>query len=421
MPYQVPRGTVDVLPEEARRWQAVEDVFRDVCRRFGYGEIRTPIFEQTELFARSVGETTDIVQKEMYTFTDRGGRSLTLRPEGTAPVVRAYIEHKLYASPDLPVKLCYLGPMFRYERPQSGRQRQFHQFGVEAIGSDTPVLDAEVIALGWTFLRTLGLHDVTLTLNSVGCPVCRPAYRAALVDYVRPHREELCEDCRSRLEQNPLRILDCKIDGDTPLVEAAPKITEHLCDACRDHHAALKTELTRLGIPFVEDAHLVRGLDYYTRTVFEFVAKGLGAQNTVLAGGRYNGLVKELGGPDQPGIGFALGVERLLLLLKAQGASLGTHPELQAFVIAFGAGEARKLPLLMRLREAGVCADADYSGRGIKAQLKAANRRGARYALIVGDDEAQTGTVTVKDLVAGGQQTVSEAELVNAMRDFLRP
>ncbi|CAM3360298.1 histidine--tRNA ligase [Hydrogenibacillus schlegelii] len=411
MRYQAPRGTADILPDEAARWQAVEAAFREACRRFGYGEIRTPIFEQTELFARSVGASTDIVQKEMYTFTDRGGRSLTLRPEGTAPVVRAVIEHRLYGTAELPLKLCYLGPMFRYERPQSGRQRQFHQFGVEAIGVEAPELDAEVIALGWTFLQDIGLKGVTLVLNSLGCPVCRPAYREALVAFLRPHREALCPDCRLRLEQNPLRVLDCKIDGPTPLVASAPRITDHLCDACRAHHAAVKAELDRLGIPYVEDPHLVRGLDYYTRTVFEFVAEGLGAQNTVLAGGRYNGLMAALGGPDLPGIGFALGAERLLLLLDEPAEGRVGAPAPDVYVVAFGAGAEKKLSLLMRLRAAGLSADADFAGRGLKAQLRSADRRGARYAVIVGDDEARAGRAAIKHLATGAQWTVAEEEL----------
>ncbi|MDY0323825.1 MAG: histidine--tRNA ligase [Candidatus Carbobacillus sp.] len=413
------RGMVDILPEEAHKWQWLEAVFRETAIRFGYGEIRTPLLEHVELFVRSVGDTTDIVQKEMYMFDDRGGRTVALRPEGTAGVVRAFVEHKLYGRASLPLKLFYMGPMFRYERPQSGRQRQFHQFGVEALGSDDPMLDAEIIALAWTFLQSIGLETVELHLGSIGCPVCRPRYRERLIDHLLPHRDELCEDCRRRLETNPLRILDCKIDGDKPFVQSAPTMLEYLCEDCQSHFHRVRSALDALGIPYIIDPHLARGLDYYTKTVFEFIDTRIGAKSTVLAGGRYNGLVKEVGGPDLPGIGFAAGVERLMLLLKSNFDASPSERMIDVVVSGFGGGQTMAWKLLFDLRAAGVRSDWSYDQKKIKAVLRDADRAGARYVVLVGDDEAARGEVTLKDLKNGEQQSLSYDHFVEHLKSLL--
>lgn len=413
MAFQAPRGTEDLLPEETRNWRKVEAIFHSICSRYHYGEIRTPLFEQTDLFIRGVGDSTDIVNKEMYTFQDRGGRSITLRPEGTAPVVRAYVEHKLFGDgSNAPVKLYYMGPMFRYERPQAGRQRQFHQFGVEAIGVHDPSLDAEVISLAWNFFRELGLTGIRLEINSVGCPVCRPAYRKALVDSLAPHKERLCEDCQIRLEKNPLRILDCKVDGEKEVVKEAPVMVDHLCKDCSEHFNALKEMLNALEIPYVVNPRLVRGLDYYTRTAFEFKEGKEGEEDTICGGGRYNGLVKEIGGPDEPGIGFGLGVERLLLALRNQGIQLGSSENPSFYLVAMEDGlRLEKTKLLHRLRKAGFTVETDFLNRKMKGQLKAADRSGARFALILGGEEFQKGLFLLKDLRSGVQEAFSLAKI----------
>ncbi|PTQ55249.1 MAG: Histidyl-tRNA synthetase [Candidatus Carbobacillus altaicus] len=416
---QVLRGMVDILPAEARRWQWIEAVFRETASRFGYGEIRTPLLEHAELYERSVGDTTDIVQKEMYVFDDRGGRTVALRPEGTAGVVRAFVEHKLYGRETLPLKLFYMGPMFRYERPQSGRQRQFHQFGVEALGSDDPFLDAEIISLAWFFLQSIGLDTVELHLGSIGCPGCRLRYRERLIRHLLPHRDELCEDCRRRLDTNPLRILDCKIDGDKPFVRSAPTILDDLCDDCKTHFTQVQTALDALGVPYTIDPHLARGLDYYTKTVFEFIDTRIGAKSTVLAGGRYNGLVKELGGPDLPGIGFAAGVERLMLLLEKKAVPSGAAAAFDVVVSGFGTGQDVAWKLLFALREAGVRAEWSFDQKKLKAVLRDADRAGARYVVLVGDDETVRGEVTLKDLKSGEQTTFSQETLVERLKTLL--
>ena len=307
-----PRGTKDILPENVAGWNYVEQKIRDICARFGYEEIRTPMFEHTELFHRGIGEGTDVVDKEMYTFTDRGGRSITLRPENTASAVRAYLQNKLYGDSAL-TKLFYIGSMFRYDRPQAGRMREFHQFGVEALGEANPAVDAEIILLAMEFLKSLGLKDLKLSLNSVGCPSCRPAYRQALQEYFRPHLEELCGDCKDRFERSPLRILDCKADADKAFMAGAPKITDCLCDECREHFEQVQSLLTEAGVEFELDPRLVRGLDYYTKTAFEIKYAPLGAQSAVAGGGRYDGLIEEMGGNPTPAVGFATGLERVLL------------------------------------------------------------------------------------------------------------
>jgi len=412
--FQKPKGTQDLLPGTVEKWQYLEAKARDICRRFNYKEIRTPIFEQTELFQRGVGETTDIVEKEMYTFLDKGNRSMTLRPEGTAGVVRAYVENKLYGEPDV-TKLYYIGPMFRYEQPQAGRYRQLHQFGIEAFGSTDPAIDAEVIALGYMFYAELGLKDVVVEINSVGNAPSRAAYRATLQEYLRPMLPTLCKDCQSRFERNPMRILDCKVDQEK--FADAPSILDSLDEECREHFATVKDLLTKMGIEYRVNHRLVRGLDYYTHTAFEFKAGGIGAIDTIGGGGRYNGLVGEIGGPDQPGVGLGLGLERALLVLEAQGVEVpGTEP-LDVYVIGLGERAEREVAsLLFRLRAAGIRADRDYLGRKMKTQLKSADRLGARFAAILGDDELDRGEITLKHLASGEQETVALEALIERLK-----
>ncbi|MDK2856453.1 MAG: histidyl-tRNA synthetase, partial [Bacillota bacterium] len=392
-----PRGTRDILPEEVERWHYLEDVIRAHCRLYGYGEIRLPLFEHTELFQRGVGETTDIVEKEMYTFTDRGGRSLTLRPEATASTVRAYLEHNLSAGPQ-PVKFYYLGPMFRYDRPQAGRYRQFHQFGVEAIGSAEPTVDAEVIILALDFYTKLGLTNLTVELNSIGCPVCRREYRRALTDYLKAHRAELCESCLGRLERNPLRVLDCKEEKCRAVTRRAPGFGEYLCSECAGHFEKVQGCLKAVGASYVLNPALVRGLDYYTRTVFEITWAGLGAQTALCGGGRYDGLVEECGGPPTPGVGFAMGLERLLLALEQAGIELPGRHGPEVFVAAvLPEDDLAAFRLLTELRRAGIPSDKDYLKRSLKAQLKQANRLGVKHTIIVGGEEAARGNVVLRD------------------------
>lgn len=406
-----PRGTQDVLPGEVEKWQFVEKVARDVCRRFNYQEIRTPMFEHTELFARGVGETTDIVEKEMYTFTDRGERSLTLRPEGTAGVVRSFVENKLYGLPQQPTKLYYIGPMFRYERPQAGRDRQFVQFGIESLGSDHPSVDAEVLALAMTFLTEVGVRDHSLEINSVGCPTCRPVYREHLMRFLADKKDELCKDCQSRYERNPMRILDCKADRDK--VQDAPVMIDHLCDDCRTHFDRLEEHLADFAIPYTVNAHIVRGLDYYTKTAFEIIVDG----STVIGGGRYNGLVSELGGPETPGIGFGCGVGRVLITLDHQKVELPLEQALDVYVVALGEAADRKaVSLLQEMRAAGLSAEKDYLARGMKAQLKSADRLQAKQVVILGDDELAQGVANVKDMASGEQIAVPLPELTEKLQ-----
>ncbi len=411
-----PPGTMDVLPEKSGVWQWVEAKAREVFDLYHYREMRTPIFEHTEIFERGVGDTTDIVQKEMYTFTDRGGRSLTLRPEGTAGVVRAFVEGKLYGG-TLPGKYYYLGPMFRYEKKQAGRYRQFNQYGIEVIGSDDPRADAEVIELADHFLKELGIRHYRLELNSVGCPTCRSDHKKLLLEHLAPIKNELCPDCQSRFEKNPLRILDCKIDGHHPQVLTAPKITDHLCEDCSTHFDAVKSHLNALGVAYVITPTMVRGLDYYTRTAFEFIGTELGAQSTIIGGGRYNGLISMLGGPDLPGVGFAGGLERLLLTVDEAREQELAADRLDAFVIAMGdAAMDFSVKVLQLLRKNGIRADMDYAGRAFKAQLKLADRYHAKVALIIGDDEVEKQSVTLRDTTSKEQQLVTIEELITALQ-----
>jgi histidyl-tRNA synthetase len=414
MAFQKPPGTQDILPGSVEAWQFVERTARDVCRRFRYREIRTPIFEATELFQRGVGETTDIVEKEMYTFTDRGGRSMTLRPEGTAGVVRSYVENKLYGEPDIS-KLYYIGPMFRYERAQAGRYRQFHQFGVEAIGSSDPALDAEVIALGYQFYREVGLTGVTVEINSVGTPAIRTAFRAKLLEFLEPMRETLCKDCQSRMERNPLRVLDCKTDQDK--FEGAPSILDSLDEEAGAHFARVRECLDAMDIPYRINPRLVRGLDYYTHTAFEYKAQGIGSIDTIGGGGRYNGLVAEVGGDDRPGVGLGIGLERTLLLLESRSVRPDVDDGVDVYVIGFGERAEKELPgLIQRLRACGLSAERDYQGRKPKALFKAADRLNARFTAIVGDDELDRGEIGLKNMATGEQRQVPAARLAEEIK-----
>lgn len=413
MAFQKSPGTQDILPGASERWQYVEGIARDICRRYNFREIRTPIFEMTELFQRGVGETTDIVEKEMYTFIDRGDRSLTLRPEGTAGVVRSYVENKLYGEPDIS-KLYYMGPMFRYERAQAGRYRQFHQFGVEALGSTDPALDAEVIALGYDFYTEVGLKGVRVEINSIGTPAVRAAFRERLLAFLEPKRSELCKDCQSRIDRNPLRVLDCKTDQRH--FEGAPSILESLDEECAAHFEKVKAYLTDMNIPFEINHRLVRGLDYYTHTVFEYKAEGIGAIDTIGAGGRYNGLVADIGGPDQPGVGLGLGLERTVLLLENQQAELPNRHALDVYLVALGEAAGRETArLVYELRKRGIRAERDYQARKMKAQLKSADRLQARYTAILGEDELAKGEIALKAMETGEQKLVPIASLAEEL------
>lgn len=411
-----PRGTKDILPDTVGDWNYVEGEIRELCRRFGYSEIRTPIFEHTELFQRGIGEGTDVVDKEMYTFTDRGERSITLRPENTASAVRAYLQNKLYAQSNL-VKLFYIGSMFRYDRPQAGRMREFHQFGVEALGEANPAVDAEVILLAMNLLEGLGLKDLELSINSVGCPKCRSKYRTMLQDFFRDKLEDLCEDCRSRFERSPLRILDCKKDSDKPYMADAPKITDCLCEECADHFAKLKELLTSAGISFTHDPRLVRGLDYYTKTAFEIKYPPLGAQSAVAGGGRYDGLIEEMGGNPTPAVGFATGLERLLLALESQNLLPEKNRSVDAYVVALGeTAQAEGFKLLNSLRQQGLSAAMDFAGRSMKAQMKQANKLGAKYSVILGEDEIAEGVVMLRSMEDSSQAKVPMAQVVEKIK-----
>lgn len=411
-----PRGTSDILPEAADMWQKVEHVTAQVMKAYGYGEIRTPVFEATELFQRGVGETTDIVEKQMYTFEDRGGRSLTLRPEGTAAVVRAYLQHNLYGRP-LPQKFWYLQPMFRYERPQAGRGRQFHQFGAEALGSLDPACDVEMIAIPLGIFRRLGLQRFEVLVNSIGCPNCRPAYREVLLEYLSDRIDRLCSTCAHRAERNPLRVLDCKEASCQEATQDAPATKDHLCDECRQHFEVTLSYLDALEIPYRVDPRLVRGLDYYTKTVFEVVTDLLGAQDTLAAGGRYDGLAQELGGPPTPAVGFAAGMERVILALEKSGEAQDEKPRTDAFFVTIGE-EARRqgIKLAHQLRRSDVAVEIDYreshdKPRGMRGQLKAAARTRAPITLILGEDELARGVVAMKRMSDGSQRDVPFAEL----------
>ena len=407
-PISAPRGTNDIFPPESAAWNDLEAHARAIATSFGYGEIRTPMFEATELFVRGVGETTDIVEKEMYTFTDKGDRSMTLRPEWTAPVVRAVLEHKLLAQG--PQRLFYIGPFFRYERPQAGRYRQANQFGVECLGYAGPEADVEVIQIARALVARYGIADARLQINTIGDDACRPAFRDALLAHFRPHVADLSEDSKRRLERNPLRILDSKSPADAPFITNAPTFLDTLCPQCAEHFAAIRGYLDALGIPYDVNPRLVRGFDYYTRTVFEITSSALGAQSAVCGGGRYDRLVESLGGPPTPAVGFGLGLERFLMVLKAIGADIRA-PRAGFQAIALGAAARTALvPIAADLRARGYGVFMDFAERKVTAHFKAADRNGARYALIVGDTELASGTIVVRDLEARTEQTPASGD-----------
>ncbi len=416
---QAPRGTKDVLPKESGRWQALEQIMRDAAGRAGYREVRTPVFEHTELFLRGVGDTTDIVQKEMYTFKDKGDRSITLKPEGTAGAVRALIEHSLYADV-LPVKMYYLNsPIFRYESPQSGRYREHHQFGMECFGAQSPSVDAELITLVYRMIEKLGVTNLTVNINSIGCPKCRPAYHARLKEFLSGKLSELCGACKERFDRNPLRALDCKVEKCQEQVKDAPSMLDTLCDECADHFKKLQEYLGAASLPYQIDSRIVRGLDYYTKTVFELITKTPQGNLTVCGGGRYDKLVEELGGPQMPGVGFGMGMERILMLLESQGVDIGASRQVDVFVASLG--EEARLPaytLALSLREAGVKAECDHMGRSLKAQFKYADKLQTPFIAILGGDELQKGVVKVRDMATREEREIpldAAAELIQAM------
>jgi histidyl-tRNA synthetase len=408
----------DILPSETHLWQELEAAARRIFAAYGFSEIRVPVVEKTELFCRSIGETTDIVEKEMYTFDDKSGNSLTLRPEGTAPVMRSFIQNKLHAA-DPVAKLYYLGPMFRYERPQKGRYRQFHQIGAEVIGVDDPKIDAQVLAMLVHYFSAVGIEDVELQVNSLGCPECRPGYRQTLIAFLEARLDALCEDCRRRYRNNPLRVLDCKVPGCKDATVHAPSVLDHLCGGCAEHFAAVQGHLDTLNLPFSINARMVRGLDYYTKTTFEMVTNRLGSQNAVAAGGRYDGLVKSLDGPDLPGIGFAMGLERLVLM-KGESSTPPAGPEL--FLCGIGEAAADTAFMIMSaLQKNLIQAEMDYQGKSLKAQMRRANKLGARQVLILGEEELSRGTAQLKNMADGSQQDIALETAIPELLRLCRP
>lgn len=413
---KAPKGTKDILPEEVYKWDYVENAFAEVCRKSGFREIRTPDFEHTELFKRGVGGTTDIVQKEMYTW-DQAKRSLTLRPEGTSPVVRSMVEHKLYAEPQ-PLKFFYDIPCFRYEKPQAGRLRAFHQFGVEVFGTENMMADAEVIALAQDFLETMGITSTQLRINSIGCPKCRTKYKQVLKEFLAPKYDRLCSTCKSRYETNPMRILDCKSPEDQKLIEGAPMMLDYICEDCQQAFDDLKGNLDAMGIDYVVDPGIVRGLDYYTKTAFEFVTDTIGAQGTVCGGGRYDNLTEELGGPPIPGVGFGLGIERLLITMEAAGKEIPVPKGADAFIVFMGEGARKEGMALMRsLRKAGFRVEMDMLARNVKNQFKCADRAGARRTIVIGEDEIVKKVVSMKDMETGTQELVPFDKIISYLEE----
>ena len=414
---KAPRGTKDITPKDAYKWNYVENKFREICSLFGYEEMRTPVFEHTELFKRSVGDTTDIVQKEMYSFTDKGGRDITLKPEGTAGVVRAFIENKLYADTQ-PTKLFYITPCFRYERPQAGRQRQFHQFGIEALGSDKPSLDAEVIALAVQFFTEVGLKDLAVSINSVGCPTCRAEYNARLKEYLDKKSDVLCETCLERKDKNPMRVIDCKNPTCKENLNDIPFMVDHICDDCKDHFEKLQTYLKEMDINFVVDKTIVRGLDYYKKTAFEIISNDIGSQSTVCGGGRYDGLVEQLGGPKGvSGIGFGLGAERLLLTMENNNREIENPYATDIFIVTIGdEAKTKSFKLLKDLRTNHISAENDHLDRSVKAQFKYSDKINAKFTIVIGDDELANDTATLKNMSTSEQTTIKLSEIVQELK-----
>lgn len=420
MAITAPRGTADIMPTDALKWEYIENTVKEVSARFGFKQIRTPVFEHTELFERGVGDTTDVVQKEMYTFNDKGGRSITLRPEGTAGVARAFLEHNVYAAP-LPAKLFYNITCYRYEKPQAGRLREFHQFGAECFGTADAAADAEMISYAYTVLRTLGLDDTVLYLNSIGCPECRKKYNTALREYFKPFKENgaLCETCRGRYEKNPLRILDCKCSSCADIAKDAPQLIDYICDDCRNHFEKVKSVLDFVNIPYKQDTTIVRGLDYYTKTVFEFKTDLGGAAATVCGGGRYDGLVEKLGGAAQPAIGFAMGIERLILALESKNKLPAFELVPDVYIaIADKSADIFVSGLVDKLRGAGIKSERDICSRSLKAQMKYADKCGARYSIVIGGNEIETKTAVLKNMKTKEQHEIS-IENINEITDIL--
>ena len=410
------KGTNDILPPFGYSWRSIEATLFDTARLYGFSEIRIPVFEHTEVFRRSVGDTTDVVQKEMYTFDDKGGRSLTLRPELTAGVIRSCIEKGL-VNGALPVKVCYEGGCYRYEKPQAGRLREFHQFGVECLGAAAPSADAEVILLANNLLSEVGIKDILLEINSIGCPECRKKYHAALKEYFKQHTDTLCGTCNERLDRNPMRILDCKSPICAEIAANAPVVLDYLCDDCAEHFKGVKAHLDAAGIKYTVNPHIVRGLDYYTRTVFEFVSGSIGAQSTVCGGGRYDGLISQMGGPQTPALGFAMGLERLVLVLNSQQTELPAEPTCDIYLVTMGdAAKIKSTELCAALRAKGIKAQTDICGRGLKAQMKYADKIGAKFTAVIGDNEIETGKINLKNMCDG---TVSEISF-DGIADFLK-
>lgn len=401
------KGTKDILPGEIYKTQYIENTALDVAERFGFKEIRTPVFEHTELFQRGVGDTTDVVQKEMYTFDDKGGRSITLRPEGTAGAARSFLENGL-CNDTLPQKVCYLTSCYRYEKPQAGRLREFHQFGVECFGAQSPLADAEIISLANTFFKELGVKDLTLEINSIGCPTCRAEYHKALKAYFEGRKDELCDTCKDRLERNPMRILDCKSPVCSEIAKDAPVVLDYLCDECREHFEKVKSYLNAQNIAFKVNPRIVRGLDYYTKTVFEFISESIGAQGTVCGGGRYDGLIEELGGQKTPSLGFGLGIERLMLLMEAQGCEFPKESMPDLFIAALGEkAQLKAVEIANDMREEGFTCLYDVNGRGLRAQMKYANKLGAKYTIVLGDDEVESGIAKLKNMESGEETEIA--------------
>ncbi|MCK9268535.1 MAG: histidine--tRNA ligase [Alkaliphilus sp.] len=416
MMIQRPKGTEDILPKEVYKWHYVEDVIKRIAKNFGYEEIRTPIFEHTELFERGVGDTTDVVEKEMYTFIDRGNRSVTLKPEGTAPVARAFIEHKLYADTQ-PVKMFYITPVFRYERPQARRYRQHHQFGIEVFGSPNPSADAEVINLAMTVYKTLGVRDLELRINSVGCSKCRAEYHRILKQYLEDRLDRLCTTCRGRFERNPMRIIDCKSNACQAELMEVPLILDHICDECRDHFEALKKYLEILKLEYVVDPRIVRGLDYYTKTAFEIITDEVGKRGTVCGGGRYDRLVEDCGGPGTPGVGFGMGLERTILTLENKGIEIPKPAGPDVFIITIGDSASYEgFKLLNQLRETDLVADMDHLSRSVKAQFKYADRLTAGYTIVIGEEELSKGTVKLRNMTDGRELEVASDDIVDVLK-----
>ena len=401
------KGTKDVLPKDVHKNQYIEATALDIASKFGYKEIRTPVFEHTELFQRGVGDTTDVVQKEMYTFDDKGGRSITLRPEGTAGAVRSYLENGL-CNEALPQKVCYLISCYRYEKPQAGRLREFHQFGVECFGSASPLADAEIIALAKSLFDTLGVKDLSLEINSIGCPTCRAEYHKALKEYFSSRKDELCNTCKSRLVRNPMRILDCKSPICHEIAEGAPVVIDYLCDECKEHFENVQKYLKAQNIEYTINPQIVRGLDYYTKTVFEFVSNSIGAQGTVCGGGRYDGLVEELGGQHTPSLGFAMGIERLMLLMEAQGCEFPEAEKPDLFIVALGEKATLKaVEIAKDMREEGFSALLDLNQRSVRAQMKYADKLGAKFNVVIGDNEVEAKTAKLKNMQTGEETEIN--------------